>query len=328
MVTVIIPTYKRAKYIERAIESVLNQTYKDYEIIVVDDNDENSEDRKNMEKIMQKYQKLDNFIYAKHKKNMNGAAARNTGIKLAKGEYITFLDDDDFFLKNRLEILVKEMEENIEYDAIYSSCVFIKGKEIIGYIEAEKNGNLEEEILMQKSFFGTGSNMFFRKEAMNEVGEFDKSFIRHQDFEYMVRFFEKNKKILAVNKVLVIKSNDDIINRPNLEKAIQLREKYLKRFAKNIEKYDKNTIFAKNYTDLLIIAIQNFDISNYKKIKKDIQKYTTITLKQKIYFSLILLNSFKIIQILRKPLKIINKRKLLKKVENEVIEEIKFIREK
>ena len=98
LVSVIIPTFQRAKYIERAIDSVLNQTYKNFEIIVVDDNDQESEARKEMIKRMDKYSSDSRIIYIKHEKNKNGAAARNTGINVAKGEYITFLDDDDYFL--------------------------------------------------------------------------------------------------------------------------------------------------------------------------------------------------------------------------------------
>ena len=80
MVSVIIPTYKRADYLTRAIDSVLNQTYNNIEIIVVDDNNSNSTDRKNTESIMQKYNENSKIKYIKHSKNMNGSAARNTGV--------------------------------------------------------------------------------------------------------------------------------------------------------------------------------------------------------------------------------------------------------
>lgn len=328
MVTIIIPTYKRAEYIQRAIESILNQTYKDYEIIVVDDNDENSEYRKSMQNIMQKYEEYDNITYVKHKENKNGAAARNTGIRLAKGDYITFLDDDDYFLKDRLKILIKEIEKSIEYDAIYSSCVCVKENEIIKLVKAKKSGNLEKEMLEQESFFGTGSNMFFRRNAIQEIGEFDESFIRHQDFEYMVRFFEKGKKILAINKILVVKTNDNIINVPNVEKAIEVRKKYLQKFKTNIEKYNKNEILVKNYKSLLLIALQNFDKKNYKKLKSNIEKYTKITLKEKIFFFLVRLNRYKIVKLLKKPIQIYKKKKIRKEIDNETMRELEKIWER
>lgn len=328
MVTIIIPTYKRAEYIQRAIESILNQTYEDYEIIVVDDNDENSEYRKSMQNIMQKYEEYDNITYVKHKENKNGAAARNTGIRLAKGDYITFLDDDDYFLKDRLKILTREMEKSIEYDAIYSSCVCVKENKIIKLVNAKKSGNLEKEMLEQESFFGTGSNMFFRRNAIQEVGEFDESFIRHQDFEYMVRFFEKGKKILAINKILVVKTNDSIINRPNVEKAIEVREKYLQKFKTNIEEYNKNEILVKNYQSLLMIALQNSDKKNYKKLKSKIEEYTKITLKEKIFFFLVTLNKYKIVKIFKKPIQIYKKKKIRKEIDDETMRELEKIWER
>ena len=98
LVSIIIPTYKRANYLERAIESVIRQSYRNIEIIVVDDNDSGSKYREENIKIMSKYEGCKNIKYLKHRKNKNGAAARNTGIAAAAGEYLTFLDDDDFFL--------------------------------------------------------------------------------------------------------------------------------------------------------------------------------------------------------------------------------------
>ena len=80
-VSVIIPTYKRSKYLIRAINSILNQTYKNVEIIVVDDNGKNTPDQIETEKELQKYINNKHIIYSVHEKNKNGAAARNTGVK-------------------------------------------------------------------------------------------------------------------------------------------------------------------------------------------------------------------------------------------------------
>lgn len=81
LVSVIIPTYKRSDCLPNAIKSVLNQTYKDIEIIVVDDNDPESEYRKNTEKVMEGFSQYSNVIYIKHDINRNGSVARNTGFK-------------------------------------------------------------------------------------------------------------------------------------------------------------------------------------------------------------------------------------------------------
>lgn len=249
LVSVIIPTYKRSTCLLRAINSVINQTYKNIEIIVVDDNDEKSEYRKNNEKRLNKYIESDRIIYLKHKKNLNGAAARNTGIKQAHGSYITFLDDDDYFFPTRIEKLVNILNKNKSYGGAYSSVVFEdKTGDITNLLHAHYEGNLQKLILSDKSFFGTGSNMFFRKEIVDKIGFFDTKFKRHQDFEYIVRFFQY-AKIINLDEFLVVKSNYDSINKPNYQMLLESKQLFLNKFEKIINKYDyktKRDIFVSN----------------------------------------------------------------------------------
>lgn len=112
IVSVIIPTYKGSSALNRAIDSVLCQSYKEIEIIVVDDNDPTSDERKNTEALMSRYIGDKRIRYIKHQRNSNGAVARNTGITAATGKYIAFLDDDDYYLPNRIEKSVRYLETN------------------------------------------------------------------------------------------------------------------------------------------------------------------------------------------------------------------------
>ena len=238
LVSVIIPTYKRSECLLRAIESVLSQTYKKIEIIVVDDNDEDSVYRKENESKLDKYISTNKIVYVKHKKNLNGANARNTGIKVAKGFYITFLDDDDYFLPSRIEKFVNLLKDNKMYDGAYSSVIFEDKEGIItNLFHAYYSDNLQKIVLSGKGFFGTGSNMFFKKSAIDRIGLFDVEFRRHQDLEYMVRFLQFYK-ILNVDDFLVVKSNMDCINNPNYQVLYDTKEKYLKKFDYIIKKYD------------------------------------------------------------------------------------------
>ena len=86
--SIVIPVYNVEKYLDECVNSILDQTYSNIEVIVVDDNDEKSEDRKNTEEIMTSYANNPKVKYIKHKVNMNGAAARNTGIKNSTGEIV------------------------------------------------------------------------------------------------------------------------------------------------------------------------------------------------------------------------------------------------
>ncbi|MDP3388286.1 MAG: glycosyltransferase family 2 protein [Eubacteriales bacterium] len=88
LVSVLIPTYKSTSSLKMSVESVLSQTYENYEIIVIDDNNPDTEYRRRTEAIMDRYIHNPKIMYIKHSKNKNGAAARNTGFKNSKGELI------------------------------------------------------------------------------------------------------------------------------------------------------------------------------------------------------------------------------------------------
>ncbi|MBQ7745857.1 MAG: glycosyltransferase family 2 protein, partial [Spirochaetia bacterium] len=102
-VSVVITTYKRPEKLGRAIKSVLDQSLKDWELIIVDDNSVDSPFRAETEAFMAGYLGDSRIRYIKHEKNSGAPAARNTGIKAAVGTYIALLDDDDEFESTKLE---------------------------------------------------------------------------------------------------------------------------------------------------------------------------------------------------------------------------------
>ena len=107
LISIIIPVYKVEKYLPRCIESVLNQTYKNFELILVDDGSPD-----NSGKICDEYALRDNRIKVIHKENGGVSSARNTGIDAASGEYINFIDSDDWVPENSLEILINAILSN------------------------------------------------------------------------------------------------------------------------------------------------------------------------------------------------------------------------
>ena len=109
-VSVIIPSFKRPDLLERAIKSVLDQTFQDFEIIVVDDNAP-GDIKKQTRRIVESFND-GKLRYVSHERNKGNASARNTGIGLASGEYIAFLDDDDVFLPKKLEVHVSGLEKS------------------------------------------------------------------------------------------------------------------------------------------------------------------------------------------------------------------------
>jgi glycosyltransferase involved in cell wall biosynthesis len=126
-VSVIIPTYGIPDRLEKTIQSVLNQTYSDLELIVVDDNNPDTENRRLTTKIVQSVQNQDErLIYICHEKNKNGSAARNTGIRAARGEYISLLDSDDEYTPERIERCINALTNSRDPKAkgVYTGCEY------------------------------------------------------------------------------------------------------------------------------------------------------------------------------------------------------------
>ena len=202
-VSVIIPTYHRAECISRAVDSVLAQTLQDTEIIVVDDNGINTAPGEETAKIMAKYEDNPKVIYMRHEKNKNGAAARNTGIKRATGEYIAFLDDDDIYLPERLELMAKCLDEKPEdYGACYTAYIKHMPNGKVQTSSDSIEGDVYVRALMRSFSLGSGSNLFYRRSAVENIGLWNESFLRNQDFEYNLRIL-KRYKVAYINKVLM-----------------------------------------------------------------------------------------------------------------------------
>lgn len=229
-VSVIIPTYKRSDDIARAVDSVLNQTIHSFEVIVVDDNGLNTDDGNKTAAVMERYKKEPKVIYIRHETNKNGSAARNTGIRAAKGRYISFLDDDDAYMPERLEKMVNKMDS---LDESWGACY-------TGYVKHQQNGkdqfsaetaegDLFVQALMRSLYIGTGSNLFFRRETIQDIGYFDESFRRNQDLEYLVRVLKKYK-IAYVDGVLMEAFFDIRTSNLTHEQSAEREATFRKRF--------------------------------------------------------------------------------------------------
>lgn len=107
LISIVVPIFKVEKYLQRCIDSILSQTYKHYELILVDDGSPD-----NCPKICDDYANKNKNIFAIHKKNAGVSEARNAGIKMAKGKYLTFIDADDYVNENLLEVLKSTLDKN------------------------------------------------------------------------------------------------------------------------------------------------------------------------------------------------------------------------
>ena len=171
-VSVIIPTYNNANSIERAIDSILEQTYTDYEIIVVDDGSTD-----NTQQILKPYRDRRQIRYSMFQHNQGGAIARNRGVEMARGKLITFLDGDDWYLPNKLEAQVSYLHTHTDVSAV-NSGFYIVGKEgeilrEIQHWHQYPTLNLESWVFLKPILLST---MMFRRDWLEWVGQFDTNF--------------------------------------------------------------------------------------------------------------------------------------------------------
>jgi len=196
-VSVIIPTHNRANLVDRAIKSVLSQTFEDFEIIVVDD--ASSDDT---EQAIKRF-KDRRIRYVRHHENMGAPATRNTGIRMARGDYIGLLDDDDEWVATKLEKQVNRFKESSGgTGVVYSGFEVIdQNGRIVQTMFPEFRGNLCMRLL-ERNMIGGSSIPLIKSECFNDVELFDVELKSCQDWDIWLRI-SKQYEFDFVPEVLV-----------------------------------------------------------------------------------------------------------------------------
>lgn len=274
LVSIIIPTYSRPDNLCRAINSVLSQTYHPVEIIVVDDNGINTPYQKETEQKLCKYIRENQIIYLKHDVNKNGSAARNTGFRASKGDYVGFLDDDDIFEPLKIELQVKRLiEVGNEYGACYCNAIIYNPRRTI-YTKNVMEGNLCYDLLVGKVNFNT-STILFRREALLNINGWDERYKRHQDWELLVRFFRYQKICIVNNNLYLVKkyATANVITKNPL-RAIEYRIFFLNEIKQDIEKFpNSKEIYRAQVENLALDLMSNGAKKEGREYFKRIFKY-------------------------------------------------------
>lgn len=225
LVSVIMPTYRRSEKLTRAIESVLGQSYKNIELLLVNDNEPEDQYSKDLQQQVSAYKSDSRFKLIMQQKHVNGAVARNVGIRQAKGEYIAFLDDDDWWKPEKIERQV-EMLSSLPEEWGGVSCKIEKynNDQLFARTRAYEGGHIYKDILMLKTDVATGT-ILLRHKALDQAGYFDENLRRHQDLQLLVQFTYRFK-LLQVNEYLHCCDVSDAQNRPDGEKLLQHKERF------------------------------------------------------------------------------------------------------
>lgn len=200
MISVIIPLYNKEKAIRNTIESVLKQTFEDFELIIVDDGGTD-----NSAAIAKEIAAKDSRIYYYYKQNGGVSSARNEGLAKAKGEWVVFLDADDEMLPNNLEYLYNLI---LEYNVnVGSANVIIQndnGKHKLN-LRLKKTPiiyrNFIKAILKKQAIFSTGAVIYNRK--ILGINPYNEKLCRYEDAEFELKIFNKYPIVMSPEPVLI-----------------------------------------------------------------------------------------------------------------------------
>jgi len=263
LVSVVIPTYNRADKIKDSIDSVLNQTYENLEVIVVDDGSTD-----NTEEVINSYDDT-RLRYIRFDENKGANVARNTGIKKAKGEFIALQDSDDIWDPEKIEKQFEAYQNTPDdYKVIYSVvCGHLTNGGKIHVPEKwarPREGNIHHTL--RKGSFVPMVSIFTKKSCIENVGYFDEDLPRSQDYELTFRL-SKHYKFKLVDEVLVNAYHDESSKTENIEALSEAIEMFLEKHREDFEGHEQ--ILSEHYFRLASVL---FSINEDDKAKKYIRK--------------------------------------------------------
>lgn len=195
-ISVIIPTYNRAQRLKKAIDSVLTQSHKDFELIVVDDGSDD-----NTAEFVENY--IHDIVYIRQE-NRGPAAARNRGIEKARYNHLAFLDSDDWFAGNKLATQIKAMHKNPLFHISHTNEVWYRNGQILNqkFKHKKNSGDIFGQSL---KLCAVGmSTVMIKREIFERYGVFDEEFPCCEDYEFWLRV-SAEEKFLLVEEPLTLK---------------------------------------------------------------------------------------------------------------------------
>jgi len=272
LVSVIIPCYNGEKFIGEAIDSVLNQTYQNWELIIVDDGStDNSKD------IILKYTTINNKItLTEHKCNKGIAKTKNAGIANTRGKYIAFLDQDDIWLQQKLELQIKCFEEESnDIGVVCTGMIFTDSNMKPLNVFRGFNGKDQKKLIKSLYLETTNSSsiMMVRKECFDGIGIFNEDLVGWDDYEFLMRLATISQ-IKYISKPLVKKR----IHQNNAQRLIAVQNETEKVFSRIVmlhpflKKYKNLKESNRLYANSIKLFEQGDKALAYNNLKKSIQK--------------------------------------------------------
>ena len=280
LVSVIMPSYNREKSLGLAIDSIVNQTYINWELIIVDDCSKD-----NTFKLVSNYQKQDKRIfYLRLNRNSGACVARNEGILFAKGEYITFLDSDDEYVPTKIEKQLSHFLQSSNENLGVVSCgrIDYRGEKEYRRDLPECKNNYFKSLLAKERGIGAGTPFLMVKSSIIKENKifFDPQMPAMQDWDFVIRICKDYDFEFVADYLVKVNhhENDRVYNASNAVKAIEFQynkyENWLlndsdshKKFVKRagvIMAHHVSILYATNFLNL---ASEKFDGQNKLEIQ-------------------------------------------------------------
>ena len=299
MISVIVPVYNVAKYLKKCVDSILSQSYKDYEVILVDDGSTDDSGH-----ICDEYVQKFPCIRVLHSKNGGLSVARNRGREASKGEYITYIDSDDVVSPDYLEVLYNLIQK---YNADVSCCefnFFTDNNELefdlSNGIERCLSGNQAASKMLYGELHGSSACAILIKRSIAELNEFSKGKY-HEDDLVSFKFYLSANKVAITSKKMYwyFQRPGSIMHSSYGQIAIDELNAadYIVNICNNYDSIVKNAAFVKkycNYRDVFVTypEIKTIDIETYIRIKNELKKMARIIIRDKNASKRIRLSSF------------------------------------
>lgn len=283
--SVVIPTYNRSKYLPRAVDSVLSQTFNNLEVIIVDDH---STDQTLA--IAKKLIGQDSRVrYHRLKKNQGAPKARNVGIGLAKGEYIGLLDDDDNWRPDKLELQVKKFDNlSQEVGLLYGGYkINFTDKNIKNIVKMPRHRGWIFDDLLKKCLIGSPT-VLVRKKAFDQVGLFDLKLKSCQDWDMWLRIAQEFK-VDYVGEVVAdyYLRSDGQISR-NFSSQVQGRKRIFNKYQKQLAKQPK--VMADHIKTIVRFLVADEQKREALAWHKKLMNFEPVSLRNlKVYLAIVFL---------------------------------------